>query len=183
MLLKVLILRFRELILMGFLKFLKKKNADDELLDMPPVPPIGAEEGFDIPQGLNDILPPAIEGLESQQIANNSQNDYRLDIPFPEQEPEQETAEQDYAPKTISTSRIGGIQQMPAKAVTFLKIEQYRIILEDISGMRENIKVAEENAHAAHIVSEEEEKARAKIKSNLQEIQKKLLLIDKVLAQ
>ena len=198
---------------MGFLKFLKKRDAQEEdLLDVPPIPPTGNEETYDIPKGLDDIPPPPIDDIDSKQTlrplsANDTENIIdNLDMPFPE--PDDNTADitnnyqqsKDNLPPPIEQNeeqeikpRKQIIKVQPAKqstsdnpnvaAVTFVKMEQFRTILEEISAMRADIKVAEENAHATAVVSEEEEKIRTKVKTNLQEIQKKLMIVDKVLTQ
>ncbi len=177
---------------MGFFKFLKKKESkQDDMLDLPPLPPLGegGDNFGDVPLE-GDIPPPPVAPLP----------DSVPDVPFPEYDeisdignipsPEipGESVPMETSKPTLSKflpkDRASPSFAPPkSTAFTFVRVETYKNLLDELMSSKSDARIAEERLMAAHKSSEFEDKLERKLKGDLEDIHKKLLVIDNMLSK
>lgn len=186
---------------MGFLKFLRKeKKKELDELDLPPAPP--PLEGFD-----EDLSIPDFSGFgEKQEMPefDFSDKDFQSledmkDFPsFPESQEKTAIPTISMPPPFMSDQQpeVGEkampMQQMPKERPIFtqerrmnkslyIRVEKFKVALGSINVVRNDLKKTEEALIKLEEIKSNEEKSMNKIKSSLDDLQKKLVFIDKTL--
>ena len=183
-------------VIMGIFKLFRKKSPQgidmedfSQSLDAPPIPPPTNvnDEDIGIESLEDEIPPPMLEPMEQLPENNLTETDEISDIeslPQPEYGQLPQTNFQRNIPtpllKRNETKSDSGILRM--NPLQHINLENYKMLLEDLSLTRTELKNIEEMLSAEHTKDEAEEvKHYDKLKNTLLDIQKNLSMIDKVL--
>ena len=182
---------------MGIFKLFRRKSPQgidmedfSQSLDAPPIPPPTNMREDDIGiESLEDEIPPPpmLDPMEQLPENNLTETEEISDIdnlPQPEYGQLPQTNFQRNIPtplvKRSETQRDSGILRM--NPYQHINLENYKILLEDLSLTRAELKNIEEMLSAEHTKDEVEElKLYDKLKNTLLDIQKNLSMVDKVL--
>lgn len=170
---------------MGFFKFLKKRGmSEEDMLDIPPIPPPEEQAGQGEDLGLDSF-----EGLPPPPVEFG----HVADMPLPETEDLSAISKAPiagYEAKPLMmqepTIRVGKRLETPEISIAheqyhFVKAGRYKEILDELVLSKSETRSAEERLLAVHQVYELEGKSLLKLKSVLEDLQKKLIVIDKML--
>lgn len=193
---------------MGFLKFLKKKESED--LDIPPPPPLGMEDfglasiGEEIPppppldeEGLprfpgpeeGEELPPLPEMPEfEEEFAEEEDNIPELP-PLP---PKAETPDLGLPPLLSRAEISPKISQRPLAPPQpkievqeampiFVRANQFKDILKGVNVVKVNLKKSDDVLLRLDDLENSKEREFTKWRSELEDIQNKIMFVDKIL--
>ncbi|MBI2545622.1 hypothetical protein HYV81_00390 [Candidatus Woesearchaeota archaeon] len=165
---------------MGVLDIFKRKQKE---IDLPPPPPPELLEQQDMPQGDLTLPPlPDLPPIENTEVPEPKS----YEIPSLENEefplpPLEVMPKQELQVKTDEPKQIPVPETIPKKDVpVFVKIDEYRNILENINTIRNKIKESDYVVEALGDLRTKVEAEFEKWREDLEEMQRKLLYIDKV---
>ena len=188
---------------MGFLKFLQRKKRNDiGEFDLPPAPP--PLEGFEgsSSSGLPDfgIEDPDIpdfnfpdelkEKSDAKSFSDFETKDKFATIPtisappIPEVHAE-ELEDEEMLPEQIQPAAKKPVQEkvarMPFGTSLYIRVDKFKATLGSINVLRNDLKKADEALMKLENIKVSEEKSISRMKSSLDDLQKKLVFIDKTL--
>ena len=152
---------------MSFLKFLKREKKKEGLdeLDLPPAPP--PLEGFDEDMSMPEI--PDIGGKQAGKMPEAEEN--QASIEQPAMLPREKTL----FPHEKKAALV------PMGNSLYVKVERFKIALGSINVVRNDLRKSEEALMKLENIKSMEEKSMSKIRSSLDDLQKKLVFVDKTL--
>ena len=196
---------------MGFLKFLKRERKGDVELDLPPAPPPleGFEESLpELPElpDIEKISAPEdfkFDFPEDKEMTDFGREDMEYTpVPdFPEvpeeampsasmqaaaQEPEEEFQQQteslDITPKP--EKRLFAHEQermLPTRSTIYVRVDKFKATLGSINIVRNDLRKSDGSLTKLETIKSSKDKSFDKVKLSLDDLQKKLIFIDKTL--
>lgn len=192
---------------MAFFKFLKKeRKAATEELDLPPVPPpledFDQPPSFDFPDLDKEKLPeaeePSFEFPEAEPQADIPEEMPEFSIPEEEMPasifpsisapsetavPEQISEEPELLETTpkIEKSLYQERRILPTRREVYVNVNQFRAVVSDINEIRRDLRSSDEALIKLESIKTAKEKSFEKVKSQFDDLQKKLIFIDKTI--
>lgn len=171
---------------MGFFKFLKKRDiTEEDILDIPPLPPLSEQtDDIGVSSLEEEIPPPMIESPESALTAELLPETEDINIitkaPETEYRTKKPTIQQEIFPKA-ETQPVTSTETLVTEPSHFIKLMRYKSILDEITLSKSEARSAVERLLATNQVSDLEVKSLSRLKSVLEDMQKKLITMDKIL--